>query len=129
MKAFLKSMLLVFFLLPVVALTASPAEIRNRDSSELPVAGMVTLIDLGAGSCIPCKMMAPVLERLEKKYRDRAAIVFIDIRKDKDPATRFGIKAIPTQIFFDPEGKEIYRHVGYMSEKNIVSQLKKMGVE
>ena len=48
--------------------------------------------------------------------------------KDKEPAQRFGIRAIPTQIFFDKEGKEIYRHVGFLSEEAIVSQLQKMGV-
>lgn len=96
---------------------------------EAPVKGMVTMIDLGADSCIPCKMMAPILKKLEKEYEGRAAIVFIDVWKHKDQAKRFGIRAIPTQIFFDKEGKEAFRHLGFMSEKAIVEQLKKMGVE
>ena len=87
------------------------------------------MIDLGAKSCIPCKMMAPIITKLEKKYDGRAAIVFIDVWKNRDQAKRFRIRAIPTQIFFDKEGKEIFRHVGFMSEKAIVEQLKKMGVE
>ena len=95
----------------------------------VPVKEMVSMVDLGADSCIPCKMMAPILKKLEKKYDGRAAIVFIDVWKHKDQAKRFGIRAIPTQIFFDKEGKEAYRHVGFMSEKAIVAQLKKMGVE
>ena len=95
----------------------------------VPVKGMVTMIDLGADACIPCKMMAPILAKLEKKYRGKASIVFIDVWKNKDPAKRFKIRAIPTQIFFNKEGKEIYRHIGFMSEKAIVQQLKKMGVE
>jgi len=95
----------------------------------LPVKGMVTMIDLGAKSCIPCKMMAPILAKLEKKYDGKASIVFIDVWKNKDQAKRFKIRAIPTQIFFNKEGKEIYRHIGFMSEKAIVQQLKKMGVE
>ena len=93
-----------------------------------PVKGMVTMIDLGAKACVPCKMMAPIMEKLEKDYRGRAAIIFIDVWKDKEPAHRYGIRAIPTQIFFDKEGREIYRHVGFSSEEAIVSQLKKMGV-
>ena len=63
------------------------------------------MIDLGAKACIPCKMMAPILEKLEKDYRGRAAIIFIDVWKDKEPAQRYGIRAIPTQIFFDKEGQ------------------------
>jgi len=95
---------------------------------KIPLKGMVAMIDLGAKSCIPCKMMAPILEKLEKVYDDKAAIVFIDVWKHRRQAKRFRIRAIPTQIFFDQQGKEVYRHVGFMSEKAIVIQLKKMGV-
>jgi thioredoxin 1 len=95
---------------------------------DVPVKGMVTMIDLGATSCIPCKMMAPIMEKVEKDYRGKAAIVFIDVWKNKEQASRFGIRAIPTQVFYDEGGKEVYRHVGFMAEKDIVAQLKKMGV-
>jgi len=95
---------------------------------KIPSKGMVTMVDLGAKSCIPCKMMAPILEKLAKVYDGKAAIVFIDVWKHRGQAKRFRIRAIPTQIFFDQQGKEIYRHVGFMSEKAIVKQLKKMGV-
>ena len=94
----------------------------------LPVKDMVTMIDLGAKKCIPCKMMAPILEKMEKKYRGKAAIIFIDVWENRDQAGRFGIRAIPTQIFYDKEGQEVYRHVGFLSEEAIVTQLKKMGV-
>ena len=96
---------------------------------DVPVKGMVTLLDLGAKSCIPCKMMAPIIKKLEKTYDGKAAIVFIDVWKHRNQAGRFGIRAIPTQIFFNDKGKEVYRHTGYMSEKSIVAQLKKMGVD
>jgi len=98
------------------------------EESAGPVKGMVTMIDLGATACVPCKMMAPILDKLKKEYFGRAAIIFIDVWKDKAPAERFRIRAIPTQIFFDKQGKEVYRHVGFMGEAAIVSQLKKMGV-
>jgi thioredoxin 1 len=73
--------------------------------------------------------MAPILTKLQNEYKDRAAIVFIDVWKYKEPAQRFGIRAIPTQIFFDADGKEVSRHVGFMSEKDIVAQLTRMGVK
>jgi thioredoxin 1 len=103
-------------------------EIRTN-FNDLPVKGRVTMIDLGATECIPCKMMAPILEKLEAAYRDRAVIAFIDVWKHRDQAPRFGIRAIPTQIFFDANGKEVYRHQGFMSENAIVEQLTQMGVE
>jgi thioredoxin 1 len=96
---------------------------------EVPVKGMVTMIDLGAKKCIPCKMMAPILEKLGKEYTGRAAIVFLDVWEDRAPAKRFAIKGIPTQIFFDKEGKEVFRHLGFLSEEEIVRRLKEMGVK
>ena len=102
---------------------------KIEKADEMPVKGMVTLIDLGATACIPCKMMAPIMVKLEKDYHGKAVIVFIDVWKDKSQAKRFKIRAIPTQIFFDKEGQEVLRHIGFMSEKAIVEQLKKMGVE
>jgi thioredoxin 1 len=101
---------------------------ENHVSGEIPVKGMPTMVDLGANECIPCKMMVPVMENVEKKYKGKAAIIFIDVWKDKAPAKRFGVRAIPTQIFFDKEGKEIYRHEGFMSEAEIDRIFKKMGV-
>jgi thioredoxin 1 len=95
----------------------------------VPVKGMVTMIDLGADKCIPCKMMAPILVELEKEYRGRAAIVFLDVWKDAAPAKRFGIRAIPTQIFFNEKGEEISRHEGFFSKEEIVAKLTEMGVK
>ncbi len=95
----------------------------------VPVKDMVTMVDLGAGSCIPCRMMEPILKKLETRYKGKAEIVFIDVRYDRKQAERFRIQAIPTQVFFDKEGKEVARHVGFMSEEAIVAQLKKMGVD
>ena len=104
------------------------AEVGQPSLPEVPTKGTVTMLDLGAKKCIPCKMMAPILQKMKKAYKGKAAIIFIDVLKDRDQARRFHIRAIPTQIFFDKDGKEVYRHVGFMSEKAIVRQLKKMGV-
>jgi len=89
---------------------------------------MVTMIDLGAGSCVPCKMMAPIMEALQQTYAGKAAILFVDVYQNKDHAQAFGIRTIPTQIFFDKDGREVYRHTGFMNKAAIVKQLKKLGV-
>ena len=101
----------------------------DTDFDALPVKGMVTMIDLGAKKCIPCKMMAPILQKMEKQYDGRAAIVFIDVWEHREQARRFGIRAIPTQIFYDANGKEVSRHVGFMSEAEIIKTLSKLGVK
>lgn len=96
--------------------------------NDIPRKGTVTMVDLGADSCIPCKMMAPIMEKLEKKYRGRADIIFIDVYKYPEQAKRFNVRAIPTQIFFDKEGKEVYRHEGFMGEADIDRIFHKTGV-
>ncbi|HPI92096.1 MAG TPA: thioredoxin family protein [Deltaproteobacteria bacterium] len=100
-----------------------------EDYTKIPAKGKITLVDLGKGTCIPCKMMAPVLEKVKKRFEGRAEVVVIDIRYDIDQARRFEIRAIPTQIFFDRDGKEVYRHVGFMDENAIADQFAKMGVK
>jgi len=115
----------IFCLLALLLFSQSP---HAAAAVEVPVKGMVTMIDLGAKKCIPCKMMAPILAKLEKEYAGRAAIVFLDVW-DPKPAHRFSIRTIPTQIFFDTAGKEIYRHEGFLSEEEIVRLLKDMGVK
>ena len=79
--------------------------------------GMVTMIDIGAHKCIPCKMMAPILEELEKEYKGRAAIMFIDVWENPEEGKKYGIRSIPTQIFYDKEGKEVYRHEGFLTKR------------
>ena len=129
-KKFCAASLVALFLLETTPFP-SPIGVVSADQgipSEIPVKGMVTMVDIGAKACIPCKMMAPILEKLDKDYKGKAAILFIDVWKDPDQAKRFGIQTIPTQIFYDKQGKEVLRHSGFMSEEAIVAQLKKMGV-
>jgi thioredoxin 1 len=96
---------------------------------EVPVPGMVTMVDIGAKKCIPCKMMAPILEELEKEYRDKAAIVFIDVWENPQEGPKFGIQLIPTQIFYNAKGQEVLRHEGFMEKAAIVAELEKLGVK
>ncbi|KAB2888540.1 MAG: thioredoxin fold domain-containing protein [Desulfobulbaceae bacterium] len=113
-------------LLIISAMPAAAAE--NTSVPAIPVPGMVTMVDLGARKCIPCKMMAPILEELAKEYKDRAAIVFIDVWENPQEGPKFGIQLIPTQIFYDARGKEVLRHEGFMEKTAIVAQLEKLGV-
>ena len=96
---------------------------------EVPAKGMVTMVDIGAKKCIPCKMMAPIMEELEKEYKGKAAIIFIDVWVDPPQGKKFGIRSIPTQIFYDRNGKEVMRHEGFMNKEAIMVELQKLGVK
>ncbi|MGC8743095.1 MAG: thioredoxin family protein [Verrucomicrobiia bacterium] len=86
------------------------------------------LIDLGAGKCIPCKMMAPILEKLKKEYADKFEVEFIDVWVNPDEAKKYNIQVIPTQIFYDENGKELFRHIGFFSEEEILKKWQELGV-
>lgn len=113
----------------VLAALLITVTVTAQEFAEVPAKGKLTMVDLGAKKCVPCKMMAPILKKLEKAYEGKAEIVFIDVWEDRSQASRFKITAIPTQIFFDKNGEEVYRHVGFLDEKSIIRQLTKMGAE
>lgn len=91
--------------------------------------GKPTVIDLGARTCIPCKKMAPILESLATEYRGRANILFIDVHEDQAAAEKFRIQMIPTQIFYNPQGKEVKRHLGFMDKAAILKELQAAGLK
>src|ERR1035441_2397952 len=86
------------------------------------------LLDLGAGKCIPCKMMAPILEQLKTEYAGKLKVEFLDVWKNPDAGKSYGIEVIPTQIFYDTTGKELFRHIGYLSKDDILAKWKELGV-
>jgi thioredoxin 1 len=92
-------------------------------------AGLPKLLDLGADKCIPCKAMAPILARLKQEYSGKFEVEFIDVWKDESAGKRYGVEIIPTQIFFDANGKERFRHVGFFSREDILAKWKELGVE
>ena len=83
--------------------------------------GTPTLVDLGSDTCVPCKMMEPILDELATEFDGRFTVVFINTREDRAAAARFGISIIPTQIFFDEEGEELLRHQGFLSKEDILT--------
>jgi thioredoxin 1 len=86
------------------------------------------LVDLGAGKCIPCKQMKPILEDLTRNYADQFIVVFIDVWENREAGKRHGIRMIPTQIFYAADGKELARHEGFMSKKDILAKWGQLGI-
>lgn len=86
------------------------------------------LVDLGAKKCIPCKAMAPILEELRVEYADRFQTVFIDVWENEDAAEPYNINLIPTQIFYDAAGNELWRHEGFLGKEDILAKWEELGV-
>jgi len=104
-----------------------PQNLENPNSAET-TANLPRLVDLGAGKCIPCKMMAPILEELKSQYQGKLNVVFIDVWEKPDEAKKYKINIIPTQIFYDASGKELYRHEGFFSKEDILNKWKELRV-
>lgn len=84
----------------------------------------VTFIELGADRCIPCKAMQPVMREIALEYKGTIQVVFYDVWKTPEYAKNYGIQLIPTQVFIDKNGQEIFRHVGFYAKDEIIKMLK-----
>ncbi|HOB99505.1 MAG TPA: thioredoxin family protein [Verrucomicrobiota bacterium] len=111
----------------VVAQTAPVAE--TSKASPATAVKLPRLVDLGAGKCIPCKMMKPILDELKRDYADRFITEFIDVWENPAVGKQYGIEMIPTQIFYDADGKERFRHVGFYGKEDILGKWKELGVD
>ena len=121
---------------PVAAPSSNPATItesnsqnpENAKTAETTVK-LPRLVDLGADKCIPCKMMAPILEELKTTYAGKLQVDFIDVWKNPGEAPKYKISIIPTQIFYDASGKELFRHEGFFAKEDILAKWKEFGVD
>lgn len=129
--------------------TLSVSEI---DLEQLKSYGLPIIIDFGADSCIPCKEMAPVLEKMNEEWQGKVIVKFVDVWKNPGAADNFPVQVIPTQFIFDAEGKpyvpgdsneiqfQMYSlqnseehfytaHQGGLTEDNIRAIFAEMGIE
>ncbi len=105
------------------------ALMRDNPVDKARAAGIPIIVDFGALGCFACKQMEPVLEALRKKYENKAQVLFINVNEEPILAARYGVTGIPTQIFFDKDGKETRRHTGVLSMQEMEAELKAMGIQ
>jgi thioredoxin 1 len=101
----------------------TPASTNTPPTIKLP-----RLVDLGADKCIPCKKMAPILSELKSNYVGQLEVEFIDVWKNPDAAKPYKLRLIPTQIFYDATGKELFRHEGFYGKADILAKWQELGV-
>lgn len=91
----------------------------------------VTFVELGSVKCIPCKQMQPIMKEIEEEFKGQVKVVFYDVwtAEGKPYIKEFGIRAIPTQVFLDKDGKEYFRHQGFFAKDELVEVLKTQGVK
>jgi thioredoxin 1 len=120
--------LIISLLLTIGLAGCNPSTQDSSSSAEVTLgSGRPMLVDLGADECVPCKLMKPILDNLTAEYAGRMDVVFIDVWKNRDQAARFNVRMIPTQIFYDESGKELYRRVGFIGKDDILATWKQLG--
>jgi thioredoxin 1 len=102
---------------------------KDNPVDKARASGKPSLVDFGSKGCRPCDMLAPILEALKTKYDGKANVLFVSVREEQILAARYGIDSIPVQVFFDKDGKEVSRHVGFFPQEEIEKQMAKMGVK
>jgi len=91
--------------------------------------GLPMLLELGSQGCPPCRRMMPILDELRARYTGKFQVRYIDVWENRAAGQKYGVTKIPTQIFFDRNGTELFRHVGFYSKKDILATWKKLGIK
>ena len=102
---------------------------RDNPVDKARASGKPSLVDFGATGCRPCDMLAPILETLKEKYAGKLNVLFIHVGQEQILATRYGIQTIPAQVFFDKNGKEVFRHIGFFPQDEIEKKLAEFGLK
>jgi thioredoxin 1 len=105
----------------------SSATNTSDDFEKAVKSGKPVLVDFGANSCVPCRQIRPILKEIAKEQTGKAEILVIDVYKFKSLAAEYKVQVIPTLIFFDKTGKEVYRHMGAWDKDSIVKKLAEIG--
>jgi thioredoxin 1 len=105
-----------------------PESNTDEELKQALVGGKPILVDFGANSCVPCRQMRPVLKEIATEYSEKARVLVIDVYKYQNLARDHKVMLIPTLIFFDTKGKEVFRHVGAWAKEEIVAKLKEIGM-
>ncbi len=119
----------VVFLVAGVAWYKSQAGGGAAADADRGTMGLPRVVDIGSDKCKACKELAPILEELKREYAGRVVVEFIDAWKDPDAAKPYEIRLIPTQVFFDKDGQEIWRHEGFLPKADFVRKFAELGVE
>lgn len=106
----------------------APAAVASGAAVTTGAAVLPKLLDLGSDQCVPCKAMAPILEEIRKEYAGKFDVEFVDVWKNPEVAQKEMVEIIPTQIFRDASGKELYRHTGFLGKEDILAKWQELGV-
>ena len=98
-----------------------PQQLTSQTFNETIKSG-VTLVDFSAEWCPPCKMMKPIINKLDEEFAGKAKITEVDVDASPELADQFGVQSIPTLIVFK-DGKEVGKTIGLTSKYDLIEKL------
>lgn len=113
----------------VATLSAQVPALDPAGLTQILKSGKWTVIEFGGPTCIPCKKMQPILADLQKQFGDRAQIRNFYVTEHPKEAREHKVMAMPTQVVFDPGGKEVARHIGFWEKADFQAALAKAGLK
>jgi thioredoxin 1 len=114
-------------LTPVSLGKASTGQVPSEYKVEnLTGKGMPVLVDIGADTCVPCKLMTPILNELKEELKGKILVLFLNLNTYPGVAQEYKISVMPTQIFYDASGEERFRHEGFYAKEDILAKLKEL---
>lgn len=102
---------------------------KDNPVDKARASGKPSMVDFGADGCGPCDLMTPILKELKEKYDGKLNILFVHVREEQILGARFGIGSIPTQVFYDKDGKELFRHSGFLPKDAIEKKFTELGMK
>ena len=126
-------LILTFFVVMGLALSHQTALSEPLPDKRFPKdvvqSPLPKLLDFGAGKCIPCKAMAPILKELTEEYKGRVIIRIVEVYDEREMTQANRVRLIPTQVFYDSKNQEVFRHEGFMDKVQIKKVFEKMGIK
>jgi thioredoxin 1 len=108
---------------------AAASAVASKPAKALSSEPKVTFLELGSVGCKPCDAMRPVMDTVRRKHGDKVDVVFHDVRKDGSAAQKYRVFLIPTQVFLDSQGREVFRHEGFLALEKVEEVLRQLGVQ
>jgi len=114
------------FILPPAMVNA---QTKSNEQTPQQKTSLPTLMDFGRGTCMPCKIMKPMLEELKKEYAGILNVELIDLRYNPEAQKKYKVPGVPFQLVFDASGRELKRRYGYADKGEILVLLKSVGID
>lgn len=113
---------------PAITVEVNLRNLASEEGAAVP-ASLPRLVELGAGRCLSCRQMKPIIEAITQEYAGRVEVENVDVFENPARARDYNCRIIPTQVFIDADGKEVWRNEGFLAKDRIVAKLREMGVE